>query len=308
APIGETVLGETTVPPTVPVEPVTTTSGSTATSGGTAPAAKEEAKEVGREGVAAGQHVAQTAKEEAGHVAQEAKYQVKNLASQVGDNVRGQASSQQQRAATGLRSFSEGLSSMANGQPQSGPAMDLVNQAAERVNGIASWLENREPADVLDEVRSFARRRPGAVLAIAAGAGLLAGRLARGMAAGAGGGGGTNAPRLTGAVPPQPTYVPETAGTYGAGTTGTTETYGTTGTGAYGTTGTGAYGTTGTGAYGTTGTGAYGTTGTGATGAAEAGTYPADPGVIQPPVRPAGTEPTTQPPRTPSEQTLDEGG
>jgi hypothetical protein len=36
---------------------------------------------------------------------------------------------------------------------------------------------------VLDEVRAFARRRPGAYLAIAAGAGLLTGRLARGLAA-----------------------------------------------------------------------------------------------------------------------------
>jgi hypothetical protein len=36
---------------------------------------------------------------------------------------------------------------------------------------------------VLDEVRSFARQRPGAFLAIALGAGILAGRLARGLAA-----------------------------------------------------------------------------------------------------------------------------
>jgi hypothetical protein len=287
APLGETVLGETTVPPVVPVVETAPASTGSAAGTSTASTAKEEAKDVGREGVAAGQQVAQTAKEEAGHVAQEAKYQVKNLVSQVGDNVRSQASNQQQRAASGLRSFSDGLTSMANGNPQSGPAMDLVNQASERVNRIASWIENREPADLLEEVKSFARRRPGAFLAIAAGAGLLAGRLTRGMTAGAGGGG--TAPRLAnaGTVPPPPAYVPESGGTYG-----TTE-----GLGEYGTTGTGPYGTSGTSPYGTTGTGAYGTTGTTGTGA-----YPDDTDVIQPPVPPAGTEPDTGlPPRAPGE-------
>lgn len=255
APLGETVLGETTVPPVVPVEPVTTTPSTSTT-------AKEEAKEVGREGVAAGQHVAGVAKEEAKEVGREAKYQVKNLVSQVGDNVKGQASNQQQRAASGLRSLSDGLTSMANGQPQSGAAMDLVNRASERVSGLAQWLENREPADLLYEVKSFARRRPGAFLAIAAGAGLLAGRLTRGIAAEAGGGGTRTTPRFAdaGPVPPPPAYVPESAGTYG-----TTE-----------------------------GVGTYGTTGT--------GPYSGDTGVVQPPVPPAGTEPTTDlPPRAPGE-------
>ncbi|MFD1213992.1 hypothetical protein ACFQ36_18300 [Arthrobacter sp. GCM10027362] len=272
-PLGETVLGDATVTPAVPVETVPPARTTTTTS--TTSTAKEEAKDVGREGMAAGQRVAGVAREEAGNVAQEAKFQVKNLVSQVGDNVRGQAGAQQQKAASGLRSFSDGLTSMANGSPQSGAAMNLVNQAAERVNGIADWLENRDPSDLLEEVRSFARRRPGAFLAIAAGAGLLAGRLTRGMTAGAGG--GTAATRrmvdTTGAVPPQPTYVPETTGTDG-------------------TTGTGAYGTTGTGAYGTTGAGAYGT----------------EPDAGMPPVPSAGSETTSLPPRTPSEQTLDEGG
>jgi len=36
---------------------------------------------------------------------------------------------------------------------------------------------------VLEDVKSFARRRPGAFLALAAGAGLIAGRLTRGLAA-----------------------------------------------------------------------------------------------------------------------------
>ena len=64
---------------------------------------------------------------------------------------------------------------------QSGVATEVAQQAAERIHGAASWLEQREPADLLQAVRDFARRRPGVFLARAAVAGLAAGRLTRGM-------------------------------------------------------------------------------------------------------------------------------
>src|SRR4029077_10670527 len=47
----------------------------------------------------------------------------------------------------------------------------------------AGWLADRDPGALLDEVRSFARRKPGTYLAIALGAGVLAGRLTRGLTA-----------------------------------------------------------------------------------------------------------------------------
>ena len=47
----------------------------------------------------------------------------------------------------------------------------------------AGWLADRDPGSLLDEVRSFARRKPGTYLAIAMGAGVLAGRLTRGLTA-----------------------------------------------------------------------------------------------------------------------------
>ena len=46
-----------------------------------------------------------------------------------------------------------------------------------------SKLQNREPAELLDEVRSFARRKPGMFLLGAAAAGILAGRLTSGVKA-----------------------------------------------------------------------------------------------------------------------------
>jgi hypothetical protein len=44
-------------------------------------------------------------------------------------------------------------------------------------------LQNREPAQLLDDVRSFARRKPGLFLLGAAAAGVLAGRLTSGVKA-----------------------------------------------------------------------------------------------------------------------------
>jgi len=129
----------------------------------------------------AGRHVAGVAGEQAGQVASEASQQVRDLVHQTRGELTEQAATQQKRVAGGLRSLGEELHSMAQNSEQRGPATDLVKQAAERTGKVASWLEDREPGNVVDEVTRFARRRPGAFLAIAAGAGLLVGRLGRGL-------------------------------------------------------------------------------------------------------------------------------
>ena len=94
-----------------------------------------------------------------------------------------QAATQQKRVASGLRSLSKELSAMARGSEQPGMATDLAQQAGERANAVASWLEEREPGHVVDEITRFARQRPAAFLAVAAGAGFLVGRLGRGLKA-----------------------------------------------------------------------------------------------------------------------------
>ncbi len=131
----------------------------------------------------AGKHVAGVAGEQAGQVASEASQQVRDLVHQTRGELTEQAATQQKRVAGGLRSLGEELHSMAQNSEQQGPATDLVKQAAERTGKVASWLEDREPGNVVDEVTRFARQRPGAFLAIAAGAGLLVGRLGRGLKA-----------------------------------------------------------------------------------------------------------------------------
>ena len=148
-------------------------------------AAKEEAADVARTAKGSAQNVAQTAKEEAAHVASEAKYSAQELLHQAKSGLTSQAGTQQQKAAEGMRNISSQLHSMATAPDQQGVASDLVRQAAERTSSMASWLENRQPGDLLGEVQRFARNNPGTFLLLAAGAGVLAGRLTRGLTAGA---------------------------------------------------------------------------------------------------------------------------
>lgn len=149
----------------------------------TADVAKDQAAEVAGTARDAGKHVAGVAGEQVGEVASEATHQVRQLVQQTRGELTEQAATQQQRVAGGLRSLSKELRAMAQGSDQAGMATDLVHQASDRTNAVASWLEQREPGHVLDEVTRFARQRPGTFLALAAGAGLLVGRLGRGLKA-----------------------------------------------------------------------------------------------------------------------------
>jgi hypothetical protein len=151
--------------------------------GSTTDIAKDQAKSVASDAKQGGQQVAQTAREQTQEVASEARDQARQLYQQVRGEFGDQAANQHQRAASGLRTLGDELGSMARGSEQSGVASDLANQASERVNALAGWLESREPGDVLAEVTSFARRKPGTFLAAAAAVGFLGGRLTRGLAA-----------------------------------------------------------------------------------------------------------------------------
>jgi hypothetical protein len=152
---------------------------------GTSDVAKDQAADLGHSSIQAGKHLADVAREEASGVAAEAGRQGRDMLRQAQDQLGQQAAQGQQRLADRLLSLSDELSSMADGSSQ-GMAADLARQAASRARDTGQWLGDRKPARVVDEVQSFARRRPGAFLALAAGAGLVAGRLTRGMKAASG--------------------------------------------------------------------------------------------------------------------------
>jgi uncharacterized protein YjbJ (UPF0337 family) len=149
----------------------------------TSEVARDEASKVGQQATDAGKHVAGVARDEAGNVAGEAKTQAKDLLHQARGEVRDQAGSQQKRAASGLHSISQQLGSMADGAQEPGVATDLARQASQRAHDVAAWLERGDPDQLLEDVRAFARRRPGAFLGIALAAGVVAGRLTRGITA-----------------------------------------------------------------------------------------------------------------------------
>jgi hypothetical protein len=170
----------------VGVEDTYTTSASAGSAGTSKTgAAKEEASNVAGQAATAAQGVAHTAKEEAANVAYEAKHSAQDLLGQAKSGLTSQAGTQQQKAAEGIRTISSQLQSMADAPDQQGVASDLIRQAAQRSESVASWLENKQPGDLLGEVQRFARNRPGTFLLLAAGAGILAGRLTRGLTAGA---------------------------------------------------------------------------------------------------------------------------
>jgi hypothetical protein len=148
-------------------------------------AVKGEASQVASQATGAAKDVAQTAKAEASNVAAEVKTNARDLLHQAKSDLTSQAGTQQQKVAEGIRSISSELRSMADASDQPGVASDLVRQAADRSQSVASWLDGRDPGSLLTEVKSFARQRPGTFLLLAAGAGILAGRLSRGLAAGA---------------------------------------------------------------------------------------------------------------------------
>jgi hypothetical protein len=148
---------------------------------GTADVVKSQATGLSHSSVQTGKHVADVAREQASGVAVEARRQGRDLLHQAQGQLEEQAAQGQQRLANQLFSLSDELRSMADASDQGGMAASLASQAASRARNAGQWLDDRKPSQVADEMQSFARRRPAVFLALAVGAGLVAGRLTRGL-------------------------------------------------------------------------------------------------------------------------------
>ena len=84
-----------------------------------------------------------------------------------------------------LRTFTDDLREMQSASPRSGLAMSVVGQAADRAEQLISYVENREPDQLLEDVRGYARSHPAMFLLGAAVAGGALGRVTRSAGAGA---------------------------------------------------------------------------------------------------------------------------
>ena len=146
--------------------------------GGTA---QEKAGEVASTATSRATDVASTAKDQALDVAQEAQRQARDLFGEFRGQIQQQTQQQRDRLVELLREFEDELTNMVDSGGRSGTASEVVRQVADRLSGVRSYLERG--TNPMDDVRKFARRRPGAFLLVAATAGVLAGRATRGAAA-----------------------------------------------------------------------------------------------------------------------------
>lgn len=147
-------------------------SGSVATSD----AVRDEAVGLSQSVADAGGHVAQAATDQAKQVADQTRQQAASLLQQGRQQLLDQAVFQQQKVALRLTTVADELRELAHSS-SSDSVGEWTRQGADQLHQFASWLHDREPGDLLEEVRSFARRRPGVFLIGAALAGVVAGRL-----------------------------------------------------------------------------------------------------------------------------------
>lgn len=192
------IIGDDTVTRGTPVQPGPDRTDEHST----AQVTREQTAQVADTTKQAAAQVADTVSEQAGQVTQEATHQAKQLLGQVQSELSEQAASTQTRVAGGLHALADELAGMATNSEEDGVATDLARQAADRARSAAEWLGNRDPGSLLAEVRSFARKKPGTYLALALGAGVVAGRLARGLTAPAGDGATADARPARPTTPP----------------------------------------------------------------------------------------------------------
>jgi hypothetical protein len=147
-------------------------SGSVATSG----VVRDEAAGVSQSVRDAGDHVAQAAVDQAKEVAGQTRQHAESLLQQGRQQLHDQAMFQQQKVALRLTTVADELRELAHNS-SSDTVGELTRQGADQLHQFASWLHDREPSELLEGVRSFARRRPGVFLLGAALAGVVAGRL-----------------------------------------------------------------------------------------------------------------------------------
>jgi len=122
--------------------------------------------------------MAEQAKDTVSDVAEQAKEKASQVASQARDQATSQIAQQKDRAAEGLGSFAGALrqtSEQLRTQDQAG-ITQYVDSVADRVERFASYLQDRDIGEMVDEIEGFARRQPALFLGGAFLVGLIGAR------------------------------------------------------------------------------------------------------------------------------------
>lgn len=184
-----------TTPPYGDTGPSTTTTPiGDAAQNSSAESVKDTAKEALGSASEHGSHLAGTAKDEAADVVAEAKDKAADLLGDVKHQADEQSRTQLKNLAAKIGELADELDGLVQGSDTSGTVTGAAQQLAEKTRQLGSHLESRQPLDLLEDVRGFARRRPVAFLGGAAVAGVLAGRLTRGAKASQGSSSPSSAP------------------------------------------------------------------------------------------------------------------
>jgi hypothetical protein len=127
----------------------------------------------------AASEVASTSKEQVSNVVGETVQQAKDVTGQLKEQARQQLDTQSSRAVQQVRSVSEQLT---NGDT-SGWVGELLSEAGQRLQQLSGYVEQAGPQGVVDDLRRYARRSPGTFVLGAALAGLVGGRVLKGVQA-----------------------------------------------------------------------------------------------------------------------------
>jgi hypothetical protein len=107
---------------------------------------------------------------------------VRNLAGEANRQLRDRAEQETNRAGGALAQAGSQLQALAEGRvDEAGAFGEYAQQAAQAVNRWADSVQDRGLDGLLDDLRSAARRRPGAFLVGAVAAGVIAGRFGRNL-------------------------------------------------------------------------------------------------------------------------------
>jgi hypothetical protein len=146
--------------------------------------AVEQAGQVKDTALEQGQQVASVAKDEAVQVKDQAVGSIKDIVGQGRSELTSQIGTSQNRVAEYVHSLADELGTLASGGGDgTGPLADLAHRGARTGGELSKWLSDHEPADVLNEVTRFARRRPWAFLGASLLTGVVVGRVTRSLAA-----------------------------------------------------------------------------------------------------------------------------
>jgi ElaB/YqjD/DUF883 family membrane-anchored ribosome-binding protein len=128
--------------------------------------------------------VAGDVRQEASAVATEAKAQARNVLDETRTALRSQARQGADRTAGALDDLSSQFRALASGDREgAGQLGRYADQASDQLHVAAQRIGSRGFDGLVDDMQSFARRRPGVFLGIAAASGFVVGRLFRGAQA-----------------------------------------------------------------------------------------------------------------------------